>query len=428
MDAARRNHLGHHLALSRLLSGTMHRWVLGALNGRLVTGEGRDLSAAAAALEVHAPGEPHAEAVRTFDKWDEVEAELDQYPVDGIQVVALDEPEHPGHNDAETPWPVLIWWRGTAGPAEWRGLGIVGTRQANAYGRRTAEALAAATVEFGRPVVSGMAMGVDAAAHEAALNAGGTTVAVLGCGVDVVYPAHHRDLARRIADAGALVSFFRPGTEAALHTFPRRNALIALLSERIAVVQAGDASGALNTAGWARKFGRPLFAVPNPIDDAQSVGVNALLERGEARPLWRVSAFTDGLTRIETPRTNLVAFPPVRPSATPTEGGDVDNRPTVVPFSARRRPPKERATTRSDPAKVVAHPASPPPPEGAAGDVWRTIDEIERAQGGPVHLDALAARTGKSPHELAAILLDLELTGFVRTYPGPAVGIAPPRP
>jgi len=159
-------------------------------------------------------------------------------------------------------------------------VAIVGTRDATAYGERVTREIAAGLVRAGACVVSGMARGIDAAAHDAALVAGGRTAAVLGTGIDVPYPAAHRSLHRRIATAGVVISEHPPGAAASPGSFPRRNRIIAALASATIVVEAGHRSGALITAMHALDLGRTVAAVPGPIDSPQSAGSNELLRDG----------------------------------------------------------------------------------------------------------------------------------------------------
>jgi DNA processing protein len=156
-------------------------------------------------------------------------------------------------------------------------VAIVGTRNATAYGTRVTTALASAFASAGVSVISGMARGIDAAAHRAALEVGGRTVAVLGTGIDVPYPAAHRELHRIISERGCVVSEYGAGVGARPGTFPRRNRIIAALAPLTIVVEAGHKSGALLTAGFAESLNRIVAAVPGPIDSPQSAGSNHLL-------------------------------------------------------------------------------------------------------------------------------------------------------
>ena len=159
-------------------------------------------------------------------------------------------------------------------------IAIVGTRNPTSYGLRVARSIATALAEAGVVVVSGMARGIDAAAHHAALDAGGSTIAVLGTGVDVPYPVGHAELHRVISERGLLVSECGAGEIAHKGSFPKRNRIIAALGRATIVIEAGFKSGARNTANHALELGRALAAVPGPIDSDQSAGTNLLLRDG----------------------------------------------------------------------------------------------------------------------------------------------------
>lgn len=159
-------------------------------------------------------------------------------------------------------------------------VSIVGTRNATSYGLRTARALSSALARSGIGIVSGMAIGIDAAAHRAALDSGGATIAVLGTGVDVPYPVGHSELHRIICERGLVISESGTGVTAHKGAFPKRNRIIAALSEVTIVVEAGHKSGAQNTARHVMDLDRRLAAVPGPIDSPQSAGTNQLIRDG----------------------------------------------------------------------------------------------------------------------------------------------------
>ena len=159
-------------------------------------------------------------------------------------------------------------------------VAIVGTRSATGYGERVTRELAGALARAGATIVSGMARGIDAAAHRAALEAGGKTIAVLGTGVDMAYPAAHRVLHQEIAEHGLLLSEELPGDRASAGSFPKRNRIIAALARVTIVVEAPAKSGALITANHALELGRTVAAVPGSIDSPQSAGSNELLRDG----------------------------------------------------------------------------------------------------------------------------------------------------
>lgn len=186
--------------------------------------------------------------------------------------------------DAEGP-PLALWVWGSRRLDELaeRAIGVVGTRAASGYGEHVTAEIAGDLAADGWTVVSGAAFGVDAAAHRAALGVGGTTVAILACGVDRAYPAAHTTMLRQISESGLVVSEYPPGVSPARYRFLARNRLIAALSAGTVVVEAGWRSGARNTAAWARRLGRPVMAVPGPVTSAASQGCHRMIREGEAR-------------------------------------------------------------------------------------------------------------------------------------------------
>ena len=193
--------------------------------------------------------------------------------------------------------PPQLWVRGDGDLAilERPCLALVGARSCSSYGRAVARSLARDAAASGAVIVSGLARGVDGEAHRGALEAGGLTVAVLGCGVDRDYPAAHRELARAIVEAGGLVlSEYEPGVEPAPWRFPARNRIIAGLSQVTVVVEARERSGALITADFALEQGREVMAVPGEITSALSAGSNGLLRQGAA-PVTRTQDVLEAL-------------------------------------------------------------------------------------------------------------------------------------
>lgn len=187
---------------------------------------------------------------------------------------------------------------------EWL-VAIVGTREATPYGLRVAKALARAFAEAGAVIVSGLARGIDSAAHEGALEAGGKTIAVLGTGVDVPYPAGNRTLHGRIAATGLVLSESEPGRAAFAGCFPRRNRIIAALSQATIVVEAGHKSGALNTASLATEIGRTVACVPGMIDIPRAAGSNHLLRDGA----HFVASVDDALALLKLSRNDTARRP-----------------------------------------------------------------------------------------------------------------------
>ncbi len=178
--------------------------------------------------------------------------------------------------------PARLYVRGALAEDDALAVAIVGSRAATPYGVAVAERLAADLAARGVTVVSGLARGIDSAAHRGALRAGGRTIAVLGSGVDVIYPPENRRLAGDIEASGALVSQFAPGTPPLAGYFPARNRVIAGLSLAVLVVEAAEKSGSLITAGLAAEMGREVLAVPGPLTSPQSVGAHRLIQDGAA--------------------------------------------------------------------------------------------------------------------------------------------------
>jgi DNA processing protein len=176
--------------------------------------------------------------------------------------------------------PRVLWAIGDLDTLRPPVVAIVGTRKATPYGMRATHEIAGALARAGACVVSGMARGIDGAAHIAALDARGRTAAVLGTGVDIAYPTGHRPLHARLREHGLLLSEELPGSHAGPGSFPRRNRIIAALASITIVVEAGVKSGAIITADHALELGRTLATVPGPIDAPQSAGANALLRDG----------------------------------------------------------------------------------------------------------------------------------------------------
>jgi DNA processing protein len=249
-------------------------------------------------------------------------------------------------------------------------VAMVGTRRASPYGLATARRLAYDLARLGITVVSGLAEGIDRAAHEGALEAGGRTIAVLGHGLHTIYPPHHRDLADRIAQSGALVSEFPTGTEPKPWHFPRRNRLISGLSLGVVVVEAPPKSGALITARLAMEQGREVFAVPGPAGSLQSRGTHALLKDG-ARLVEDVQ---DILEELALPlRDSLKKIQRDQPEESPPDSGGLTD----------------------EEQRVLAH-----IPKGS----W-------------IDLETLLTQTALQPAQLLPILTQLELQGWIHNTP-----------
>ena len=274
---------------------------------------------------------------------------------------------------------------------------IVGTRRPTPYGLLLAQSFAAAFAREGVTVLSGMALGIDGASHQGALEAGGGTVAILGCGADVVYPRSHRKLYAAITEHGAAISELPPGAAPTRWAFPLRNRLLAALGDAVLVIEAGLASGALQTADWALTLGRPVFSVPGPITGDNHRGTNRLIYEGAFPALDPVVTVQDFLllTRIERggrhPATAITAPDPV---------GD----------------------------RLFLSPARPGK-DGMNGGFGEATPAETKVLGclsrGASAVDALVQSTGLSVREVSAALARLQLKGIV-TRAGPGLFIRAP--
>ncbi len=257
--------------------------------------------------------------------------------------------------------PCALFVRGALPDAGTPAVALVGTREATRYGLENARTLAEDLARAGCWIVSGFALGVDAAAHAGALAGGGRTLAVLGCGVDVAYPAAHADLKEEIVERGGCCSEHPPGVEPQRWHFPMRNRLVAALSDATVVIEAPHKSGALITAQLAVECGREVLAVPGHVRRRAQRGCHGLIKRGAA-------ALCEGAADV------LEALGLER------EGAD---RPTVASL------------------------------EGPARVVWEALDWDQA-----VESNALCRATGLAAHEVAEVLTLLELDGRVRRTPG----------
>jgi DNA processing protein len=198
----------------------------------------------------------------------------------GADVLTLDDPRYPPLLlEAPVPPPVL-YCRGEVQPGDVMSVAIVGTRRTTDYGREVTRVLAHDLAQAGVTIVSGLAYGVDTVAHDAALSAGGRTIGVLGCGIDIMYPRENERLARRMLDQGAILSEHPPGTQPDARFFPARNRIVAGMTRGTIVVEAPVKSGALITSDFAAAFGRDVFAVPGNVFSESSAGCHALLRDG----------------------------------------------------------------------------------------------------------------------------------------------------
>ena len=314
------------------------------------------LGAGRAAL-TRSVGDALAQRILADDGAAAVEAALRWAEAPGHSIATLGDAAYPQQLLEIPDPPALIYVVGDAGLPARPGLAIVGSRNATPQGVANAERFARAFSEAGLTITSGLALGIDAAAHRGALEGAGSTVAVLGCGVDVVYPQRNSGLYDAVAARGALVSEFPLGSPPVAANFPRRNRLISGLARGVLVVEAALASGSLITARLAAEQGREVFAIPGSIHSPLSKGCHALIREGAKL----VESAQDVLDELRFP----------------------------VPAAA---------------------PASPQPEKGHALLAHLGYD--------PCNVDTLCQRSGLTPDTVSAMLLELELAGMVAALPG----------
>jgi len=255
---------------------------------------------------------------------------------DGIRLVCPGDPEWPASLDELGPArPYALWLRGQADlrQACLRSVSMVGSRAATGYGAHVAGEIAADLGERGWAIVSGGAYGIDAAAHRGALATGALTVAVLACGVDYPYPAGHADLFADIAAHGLVISEWPPGRQPARLRFLVRNRTIAALTRGTVIVEAGERSGALNTARHAAQLGRPLMAVPGPVTSAQSAGCHRIIREWAATCVTCADDVIEMLSPLGASQTLLAGAAPSAPKS--ADAGAAPSRDELDTDSAR---------------------------------------------------------------------------------------------
>ncbi len=219
-------------------------------------------------------------AITTWRPKISLEEELEKLERYGVKMLTYHDSNYPSRLKEIYDYPPLIYVRGSLlAEDEWC-LAVVGTRRATVYGRQVAEEIVADLARSKITVVSGLARGIDSVAHRSALEAGGRSIAVFACGLDIVYPGENADLARRIIQHGALISEYPLGTKPKAENFPRRNRILSGLSMGVLAVEAGETSGALITAHLALEQNREVFAIPGSILSSASRGTNHLIQEG----------------------------------------------------------------------------------------------------------------------------------------------------
>jgi DNA processing protein len=323
-------------------------------------------------------GEQTAHQIKHFSDWEKVEKELDCAKRTGVSIVTSQDSLYPPHLACIYDPPAYLYVKGCMKEDDVN-VAFVGSRAASTHGLFTTERLCRELALQGVTIVSGMARGIDSAAHRGALTGRGRTIAVLGCGLDIVYPPENEKLLSQIVANGAVISEFPFGTRPNAPNFPARNRIISGISLGVVVVEAGEKSGSLITARIALEQGREVFAVPGSIDVSGSRGTNKLIKQG-AKLIENI----DDILEEILPQARRI---PVSVKAEPSGDNAVNRR-------EKREPAPDKALTENEKA------------------IWQSLSQK------PVHIDEIIASTGRMAPEVLSGLLNLELKGVIEQKPG----------
>ncbi|MFO7900387.1 MAG: DNA-processing protein DprA [Planctomycetota bacterium] len=321
-------------------------------------------------------GPKTAAALRELSNGDAAVEEIEQAHDIGLDVITCEDERYPHNLRFIDDRPIVLYVRGRLTAADAQAISVVGSRRCTPYGSGQADRFAGELAAMGFTIVSGLARGIDAAAHKGALAAGGRTLAVLGSGFVHLYPKRHGKLADRIAERGAVISEFPLDTAPNRWNFPRRNRVVSGLSLGTVVVEAGERSGALITAGVAARQGKEVFALPGRATDRQSWGALRLIR--------------DGATPVIHPADVVRAFPQVAGA-----------------LEAER------------PEQVAG--AAVPELTEAEKAIWSLLGDEPR------HVDEIIAESGMTPSQVLSTLLVLEVKHVVRQHPGKLFSRVRPR-
>jgi DNA processing protein len=314
-----------------------------------------------------------AESIQQALHRSDTAAELERAERHGVRLIALGNPEYPPSLAAITDPPYLLYIRGSLVAADTNSVALVGSRHCTDYGRRVAARLASGLVRAGVTVISGLARGIDGAAHRAALEAGGRTLAVLAGGLSHIYPPEHADLAREVEASGALLTESKMEQEPLAGLFPVRNRIISGLSKVVVLIEAAEKSGALITAHHAADQGRTVMAVPGSVEAASSGGIHDLIRKGAVlcRGVEDILEELHGVSAMALAEKKAISASP-------------------------------------------APPVSSGPPQGLDENqlcIWEALTEA-------CHLDQLVQRLGLSVPQVSGSLMMMEMKKAVRRLPG----------
>jgi DNA processing protein len=317
-------------------------------------------------LKIEGIGLNLAEQIKYFEDWESIQKECDRINRLGYRLIKYTDKDYPENLQNTYNPPSFFYIKGDIIPSDNKAIAIVGSRNPDRYGVGVTENLAKDLVKNGFTIVSGLAKGIDTIAHRSALKFGGRTVAVLGSGLDYIYPYENRNLYHEIAQKGAIISEYSLGTKPESGNFPRRNRIISGLALGVLVVQAAENSGSLITADFALEHNREVFAVPGTISSPLSKGTNNLIQRG----------------------AKLV-----------TEVEDI-----IIEL---------KSSIDSD--KVQKNESKATKPEELSEDEMRVYKNLSNE---PVHIDQLINTTCLTSSQVLSILLNLEIKDLVYQLPG----------
>ena len=315
-------------------------------------------------LRVEGINETLSRSITEYSGWDEDVKEADMIRKREIKIVKCYDSEYPENLKNIYNYPLFLYYIGQIKKEDDNALAVVGSRDCDDYGIRTTERIVSQLSERGVTVISGMARGIDTAAHKSALKSGGRTIAVLGNGIDICYPSENKRLFKEISEHGCAMSEYPLGTKPEGTNFPKRNRLISGLSLGVVVVQANKNSGALITADYANEQNREVFSIPGNIDNRKNSGTNLLIKRG-AKLVENVDDIVEEIAELKT------------------------------------------LTSKTNTEKIKR--------TNITGDESIVFQHLLKSK---LHIDQIAHKTNFDFTRLSSLLLNMELKGIVKSLPG----------
>ncbi len=356
--------------------------------------------------EIAAAGVPRntARSITEFRDFEALEKELCELPNIGARLIKWSDSDYPLNLRQIADPPPFLFVRGPAHLTDGNCIAVVGARAASDIGRRMAQRLGLELAAKGFTVVSGLARGIDGEAHQGALDAHGKTLAVLGCGVDVIYPAEHRRLAEAIiAGGGALISELPIGTQPLAENFPTRNRILSGLCLGVVIVEAAEKSGSLITARMALEQDRQVFAVPGSPLSGKTRGSNRLLKEGAKL----VECVEDV---IEELAPQMIGRPRVAERTLPVS---IEEVPT---------PPTSNTRVSDEVAQLFQSPEDAKSTEGPVDSTTTILNNLKESE--RLHVDSIIESSGLNAQTVLRLLLELELEGRVTQHPGKLFSLA----